>query len=150
MTKFTFGFMLLALACGGSASAAPTDSLYARLGGAEGVREIAGTLIDRVVADPLTAPSFQDVKLARLKRLLTEQLCDLAGGPCHYSGDSMREVHAGLNISQAQFYDMVQTLRTILDERHVDPRSTNELLRLLAPMKRDVVEQRTHAVSDSH
>jgi hypothetical protein len=35
----------------------------------------------------------------------------------------------------------VEILRTVLHERGVDLRSTNQLLRLLAPMKRDVVER---------
>jgi hemoglobin len=78
--------------------------------------------------------------LERIKRSLAEQLCDLSGGPCHYTGDSMKDVHQGLHISQAQFYRLVETLRDVLQERGVDPGSTNELLRLLAPMKRDVVE----------
>jgi hemoglobin len=49
-------------------------------------------------------------------------------------------VHAGHHITEVMFYRMVDTLRDILKERHVDLRSTNQLLRLLAPMKRDVVE----------
>ncbi len=35
---------------------------------------------------------------------------------------------------------MVADLRVVLKERHVSQGATNELLRLLAPMKRDVVE----------
>jgi hemoglobin len=114
--------------------------LYARLGGATGVRTIADTLIDRVVADPLTGPSFKDTNVRRIKRLLAEQICDLAGGPCHYSGDPMKEVHAGQHISEAQFYVMVATLKDVLKEQRVALGARNELLRLLAPMKRDVVE----------
>jgi hemoglobin len=72
--------------------------------------------------------------------LLAEQICDLSGGPCHYSGDSMKEVHAGHHITEAQFYRVVATLRVILKERGVDQRSTNQLLKRLAPTKRDVVE----------
>ena len=53
----------------------------------------------------------------------------------------MKEVHAGLHISQAEFYTMVDLLRNILARRHVDLASTNQLLRLLAPMKRDIVER---------
>jgi hemoglobin len=53
----------------------------------------------------------------------------------------MKEVHAGLHISQAQFYVMVETLRDVLKDQHVEPGAGNELLRLLAPMKRDVVER---------
>lgn len=144
MTSVTFRapllllLLLLAGLCAGRADARAT--LYDRLGGSVGVAAIANTLIDRVVADPLTGPSFEDSKLDRIKKLLAEQICDLAGGPCHYSGDPMKEVHAGHHISEAMFYVMVTDLRDIMNERHIDLRSRNELLRLLAPMKHDVVE----------
>ncbi len=114
--------------------------LYDRLGGATGVAAIADSLIDRVSADPMLGRSFKDSKLDRIKKLLAEQICDLSGGPCRYSGDPMKEVHAGHHISEAEFYGMVAVLREVLKERHVSQRATNELLRLLAPMKRDIVE----------
>ncbi len=119
--------------------------LYERLGGAEGVAAIADALIDRVAADPRLGRSFEDTNLKRIKTLLAEQICDLSGGPCRYSGDSMKESHAGLHISEAEFYGMVADLRDILHERHVSEGATNELLRLLAPLKRDVVEPRAPA-----
>ena len=133
--------LLLLLFLGmGAATAGTPARLYDRLGGAEGVDAIADTLIDRVAADPKLGLSFRDSKLDRIKRLLAEQICELSGGPCRYSGDSMKEVHAGHHISEADFYGMVADLREILKERHVGQGATNELLRLLAPMKRDVVE----------
>ena len=52
----------------------------------------------------------------------------------------MKEVHAGLHISEAEFFGMVTDLRDVLKERRVSQAAINELLRLLAPMKRDVVE----------
>jgi len=143
MTAVTFRAWMVAIVCLAgtcTADAGAGDSLYIRLGGEPGVAAISNTLIDRVVADPLMGPSFKDSKLERIKKLLAEQICDLSGGPCRYSGDSMKEVHAGHHISEAQFYRMVETLRDVLNERHVDLRSTNQLLRLLAPTKRDVVE----------
>jgi hemoglobin len=134
--------MLTGAALGSAAFADPGEQtrLYDRLGGEAGVAAIAATLIDRVSADPKLGRSFKDTKLDRIKRLLAEQICDLSGGPCRYSGDSMREVHAGHHISEAEFFGMVATLRVVLKERHVSQGATNELLRLLAPMKRDVVE----------
>ena len=141
MTAVTFRKCFIALIClAGVCAVQAREVLYVRLGGNEGVKLIAETLVDRVAADPLTGPSFQGANLNRIKRLLAEQICDLAGGPCHYSGDSMRQVHAGHHITQADFYGMVATLRAILKERGVGVSATNELLRLLAPMKRDVVE----------
>ena len=141
MTTFTIRAWWMAvafLACAGSAAA--RNSLYERLGSEAGVSAISDRLIDLVAADPLTGPSFADTRLRRIKGLLAEQICELSDGPCHYSGDSMKRSHAGLHISQAMFYRMVALLRVVLHERHVDQRSTNELLRLLAPIKRDVVE----------
>jgi hemoglobin len=131
--------LLSGMAVGEIAVGAPAR-LYDRLGGEAGVAAIADTLIDRVSADPTLGRSFKDSNLGRIKKLLAEQICDLAGGPCHYSGDSMKEVHAGHHISEAEFYGMVASLREVLKERHVAQGATNDLLRLLAPMKRDVVE----------
>jgi hemoglobin len=124
----------------GIAGAQTDDSLYQGLGGTSGIEAIAGSLIDRVAADPVTGPAFEDTRRDRIKRLLAEQICELSGGPCRYSGDSMKRSHAGLKISEAMFYRMVEILRDVLHERHVDQRSINALLRLLAPMKRDIVE----------
>jgi hemoglobin len=145
MNYVTFAAWLMMLVWAGAPGAAHADdALYVRLGGRDGVDAIAAALIDRAAADPLTGPSFTDSKLDRIKQLLGEQLCELAGGPCVYSGDPMKEVHAGHHISEAQFYRMVEELKQILVERGVDQRSTNELLRVLAPMKRDVVERRPY------
>ncbi len=114
-------------------------SLYERMGGAPVVAAVSEQLIDRTVADPHLQRSFNKVNLPRLKQMLTEQLCALAGGPCTYSGDSMVVVHAGLNIKQDEFYGMVEVLRQVMVANGIGLRERNELLALLAPMKRDVV-----------
>jgi hemoglobin len=142
MRRLMIAFMVAA-AAGGScyAQSDAAGTLYSHLGGPSGVTAIAVELIDRAAADPVLGRSFKDTNLKRIKKLLAEQLCELAAGPCRYSGDPMEEVHAGLHISQAEFYTMVDLLRNILARRHVDLASTNQLLRLLAPMKRDIVER---------
>jgi hemoglobin len=135
---------VLLLACASSALAsadAGTPSLYARMGGDPVVRAVVDDLIDEAASDPRTSRSFAKVDLKRLKRLLTEQICDLSGGGCKYSGDSMHDVHAGLGITQAEFYSMVTMLRKDLRRHGVALRERNELLAILAPMKRDVVER---------
>jgi hemoglobin len=144
MTALTFRSLAASLLWLAAASMADARApLYERLGGADGVAAIANSLIDRVSADPRLGRSFKDTNLLHIKTLLAEQICDLSGGPCRYSGDSMKESHAGQHISEAEFYGMVADLRVILHERHVSQGATNELLRLLAPMKRDVVEPRS-------
>jgi len=134
-----FAILLGNGAVAGAAHAA--ESLYARMGGAPIVDAVVSDTLDRVIADPRLKRSFEDVNIARIKRLLAEQICDLAGGGCKYSGDPMRGVHAGHHISEAEFYGLVQILRDSMRRHHVRLRERNELLALLAPMKRDVVDE---------
>src|ERR1700722_16604393 len=140
MTAVAYRVLACSLLLLAAPAAVAHARLYDRLRGEAGVAAIADTLIDRVSADPVLGRSFKDSKLERIKKLLAEQICDLAGGPCRYSGDSMKEVHAGHHISEAEFCGMVADLREVMKERHVSQGAANELLRLLAPIKRDVVE----------
>lgn len=125
------------------AAQAQTGTLYDRLGGDSAIKALASELIDATRADPQASRTFQEkVDIPRVKRLLAEQICMLSQGPCQYSGDTMRQVHAGMHISEAEFYRMVELLVDVLQKRGVGQRETNELLALLAPMKRDIVEPR--------
>ena len=90
---------------------APPGSLYARLGGTEKVTAIVKETIDTVAADKRMNQSFDKVDLKRVKELLAEQICSLTGGGCTYSGDTMKDVHAGHHISNAEFYQLVEVLR---------------------------------------
>ena len=116
-------------------------TLYMRIGGAAVVKQIVTETVDRAATDPRTKRSFQDVKLQRVKDMIQEQICDLSGGGCEYSGDPMDKVHKGLKNTEAEMNLMVQWLREACDKAGVGTREKNELLRLLAPMKRDIVTQ---------
>jgi hemoglobin len=131
--------LLVASAC--RAQAPQSRTLYARMGGAANVTAIVDEVINDAATDPHMKRSFADVDIERVKKLLVEQICELAGGGCRYSGDSMRDVHGGLGITQAEFYDLVQVLRDSMVRHGIRLRERNELLVLLAPMKRDIVEK---------
>lgn len=111
------------------------------MGGEPVIRDVVGEVIDEAVANPHLKRSFDKVDIPRLKRLLVEQICSLSQGGCTYTGDSMREVHAGHGITQAEFYGLVEVLRDAMRRHGVGIRERNELLKILAPMKRDVVER---------
>ena len=129
--------LVLAIAgCAASPSAQPT--LYSRLGGEPMVKRVVGETIDRAATDPRTSRSFKDVKLARVKEKIVEQICELAGGGCKYTGDPMDKVHKGLKNTEAEMNILVQNLRDALDGAGVKEAEKNELLRLLAPLKRDI------------
>ncbi|MBI1394746.1 MAG: group 1 truncated hemoglobin [Betaproteobacteria bacterium] len=125
------------LSCAGSASADAT--LYERLGGAASIQAIADELIESSRADPVSGHLFRKINRKRFRAKLAEQLCTLTNGPCHFDGDDMKTTHAGLGITEADFYRLVERLVVILDEHGIGTREKNELLAVLAPFKRDVV-----------
>ena len=131
------GLMLLLTSVGLRADEPGTLSVH--LGGAAGIEAIAGQLIDAAVADPKLGRSFKDSNLKRVKQHLAEQICKLSGGGCTYTGDDMREVHAGHDISEAEFYGLVDLLSQIMQARGIAVTDRNRLLALLAPLKRDIV-----------
>jgi hemoglobin len=144
MSRHLFASALFAVLAGSSLTPAaevnpPAGSLYARLGGAPVVTKLVGTTIDQVVANHRLSQSFKDTDLKRIKEKLVEQICQLADGGCQYTGDPMRDVHAGHNISESEFYGLVEILRDNMRALDIGLRERNELLALLAPMKRDVV-----------
>ena len=113
-------------------------TLYDRIG-ADRLGAIASELVDRSSSDPRTSRSWRKVSLHRVKGVLTVYLCSISGGPCVYDGDTMKDIHAGLDIDEAEMFTMVQSLRDIMASHEVPLRERNELLALLAPTKRDVV-----------
>jgi hemoglobin len=126
----------------GIAQAEPgPDSLYVRIGGEPELHAIVTDFAARLYADSEIAPFYKGVTRSKFTLHLQQQLCVLSGGGCVYEGEGMREVHAGLKIQQAQFYRLVEILRSTLKDEHVALRERNEMLALLAPMKRDVIDQ---------
>ncbi|MGD9601942.1 MAG: group 1 truncated hemoglobin [Gammaproteobacteria bacterium] len=113
--------------------------MYTRLGGQPVIDAVVSDLLDGFAVSPDGRRSFDRVRLPRVKRLIGEHLCVLTGGPCTYTGDGIARIHAGLGITEREFAALVQALRDALDRHAVGTREKNELLRLLAPMKRDIV-----------
>ena len=135
--KYVFS-ALLALVLTACASA-PTANLYQQLGAQQGITGIVDSLMEIMLADPRIKDTFKATNLKRLRRTLIEQFCVLGNGPCTYSGDPMKEVHQGLEITNAGFNALVEDLQTAMDRNNVPSRSQNKLLALLAPMQRDIV-----------
>ena len=77
-----------------------------------------------------------------LAKSLSDQLCQLSGGPCVYKGPDMKTAHADRDTTRAQFNALVEVLQVSMDARGIPFTRQNQLLALLAPMHRDVVNTR--------
>lgn len=120
------------------AFAAPS-TLFDQLGGMPGIERIVTGMIDRSLADPRIAWSFDNVNHDRLKRLVAQQFCHLSGGPCPRRERGMGPAHRHLQLTERHFYALVENLQDAMDAAGTPFRTQLRLLALLAPMKREIV-----------
>ena len=118
-----------------------TAALYQQLGGPQNIETITDRTMDRLAGDPRTQRSFEGVKMSTLKKSVAAYVCKVADGPCVYEGETMARSHADLNITGAEFDLLVTAMREELDRAGVPMAAKNELLRRLAPSRRDIVKR---------
>lgn len=116
-------------------------SLYDRLGGKDAITAVVNEFVAIVGADSRINKFFANTDLDHLKMELVNQICQAAGGPCKYTGGSMKEVHAGMGVTTADFNALVEDLVTALNKFKVGDKEQGELLGVLGPMKSDIVEK---------
>jgi hemoglobin len=117
------------------------DALYREFGEQPGLVRIIDDFYDLVLVDPRTKPYFDGAPVKRIKQKLAEQFCVLLGGPCVYTGRTMKRTHEGQNIDRAAFNALVEDLQTAMDKNGVPFRAQNKLLAKLAPMYRDIQDR---------
>ncbi len=116
-------------------------SLYDRLDGKEALTAVIDDFLTRVANDQRISAFFAHANRPRLEQLLVEQICQASGGPCTYAGKDMKTAHQGMGISSDDFDALLQDLVASLDTFKIGEREKGELLALLRPMLRDIVEK---------
>ena len=116
------------------------SSLYERLGGLDAITAVVDSFVARCAGDGRINPKFARTDVPRLKKMLVDQVCEAAGGPCAYSGRAMKETHDGMGVTAGEFDALVEDLVATLDEFDVPKEEQDELLGLLAPMRDEIVE----------
>ena len=116
-------------------------SLYDRLGGKTAITAVVDEFVANVAADTRINSFFAHTDIAKLKMHLVNQICEAAGGPCKYTGRTMKETHRGMGVGSADFGALVEDLVKALDKFKVGEKEKGELLGVLGPMKGDIVEK---------
>lgn len=114
-------------------------SLYDRLGGKPAITAVVDDFIGNVAADTRINQRFAGANIPRLKGRLVDQICEASGGPCKYTGQTMRDAHTGMKITDAEFTALVEDLVKSLDTFKVPAKEKGELLGALGSMKPDIV-----------
>jgi hemoglobin len=131
------------------ASDTAPKSLYDRLGGKSAITSVVDTFVARVAADTRINKKFAKSNIPRVKAMLVEQVCAQTGGPCTYTGRTMKEAHKGMKVTEGEFNALVEDLTSALNTFSVPKKEQDELVAALGSMKGDIVEVKTAATGTS-
>lgn len=127
---------------------AETGALWNRLGGEKGVAKIVDDFVGIAASDP-KANIFRDGKIKldtkqvdSLKRKLVEMISEASGGPLKYTGKSMKEVHKGMGITNAEFDALAADLKKALADNKVQTEDADAVLKAVEGTRADIVESK--------
>jgi hemoglobin len=123
----------------------PCPTLYDRLGGVYSIATVIDDFIDRVMSDPrLNAnPNVDEahhkVPPAGFKYLVTEMLCQAAGGPQQYTGRSMKDAHRDMKITPGEWEAFMDDLAQTFQKFGVAPTEQAEVTAIVQSTYGDIV-----------
>ena len=137
--------VVLVTACSGQAPLKPTSgSLYNQLGRMDGIDATVESFIFASVRNETLNPAFKGMSFFdyfRLKYNFVQQMCEIAGGPCRYTGRSMIDSHKGLNITVEQFIESGRLFDESMKKNGVGNNARQTMLQRLGPMQNEIVGQ---------
>jgi hemoglobin len=125
-------------------AALKTAALYQRLGGFDKLAAFFDDVAPHIFAHPQLAHFFTghstDSNMRQRQRLI-ELLCAETGGPCYYTGRSMKLTHAGMGIAESDWNAFNTLLSESLDRINVKAPEKGELLAIIGRYKPEIVEK---------
>ncbi|TMO53903.1 group I truncated hemoglobin [Pseudoalteromonas phenolica] len=136
---FIIGALLIVSLSG--CSSKPKLSLYQQLGAEQGIERIVDAFIKRIAKDKAILPYFAKSSVSHFRAGFIAHMCDISDGPCKYTGDSMIDIHTGMNINEADFNRVVELLILAMEDAGISYRKQNQVLAKLAPLRGEVFKR---------
>lgn len=122
-------------------AASAEQTLYEQIGGESVLRKTVEEFVVIMEDDDRINFAFGNTDITKFKQLLFEQLCNVTGGPCEYTGRSMEESHRELAIDNAMFNALAEDVYLAFDRVGVPYRLQNKVMAIFAPMQKDMVKK---------
>ena len=117
-----------------------SNTLYQRLGGADGIARLVDDVIDAHLANPIIKTRFENIKdLAHAKRMAREFFGAGAGGPDPYTGKDMLAAHKGMNISEQEYLAVMDDIVGAMTKHKLDEGTKNEVVAILYSLKGNII-----------
>ena len=140
MKRLYFSIMVLGfLLASGCSSVADDRSLYAQIGGQAGAEQLVDAFIKEIGNDRDILPYFKASNVSHFRNGFLAHLCDTLDGPCEYKGDTMVQIHTGMNINEKDFNKVVDLLINAMNEVGISHPIQNQILARMAPMRENII-----------
>ena len=122
-------------------SVAGAHLIYERIGYQSGVETMVDYFLANVGSDNRVNGRFTDTDMAQFRGYLIDQVCEATDGPCTYKGKSMREAHAGMGITEAEFGIIAGHFAAAMEQAGVSAGDHAAIMGVLSAMQDDIVGQ---------
>ncbi len=118
------------------------ESLYERLGGYDAIAALVDDFMGRMFADKQVGRFYighGTNSKKRLRQLIVEILCEVAGGPVRYIGRDLKTAHSGLGITESDWQIAVGHLKAALDRLKLQQKEKDDVLAAVSGLKPVIV-----------
>jgi len=143
MKKLAATIMSLVILLCFAAKSYSQESLYKRLGGYDAIAAVTDDFIGRLAADKDISRFFvglSDDSKTKVRQHIVDFLCAKSGGPCAYTGRTMKDAHKGLKITENDWNISAGLLAETLKKFSVPKKETDEVFAFVTTLKNDIVE----------
>ena len=116
-----------------------TQSLYERLGGSEGIKQIANDIVELHLQNPAIATRFAAADPESLKNGAATFFISGTGGPNVYKGKDMPATHKHMNISHEEFMAVCDDALQALQMNGIGQREQEEVLFVFYSMRNEII-----------
>lgn len=120
-------------------------SLYERLGGLKNIAPLVDDFVNHLLmnetlnGNPAINTERRNSPPPYLKFQLSQLLCEMSGGPCVYSGESLKEALLPLKVSKREWEAMAQEFKRTMIRCKVAAPEQKELIELVARTRPEII-----------
>ena len=121
------------------------ESLYKRLGGYDAIAAVTDDFVIRLVTNADMQKFFtgaSDDSKKKIRQHIVDFFCEKTGGPCYYTGRTMKDSHKGLMITENDWNIAAGLLVETLNKFKVPKAEMDEFLGLVVSVHDDIVEKK--------
>lgn len=117
-------------------------TMFERYGGFATISKVVLSFYDRALDSDVLAPYFDDVDMRGLVDHQTKFISYVMGGPASYTDETLRQVHAHLDIDDEAFDEMIDLFEETLEDYDFEDEDIDSVVRGLESRRSVIVAPR--------